>query len=351
MLILAFFASFRLILDFTLSEQKSFSVFLKIVDIFVFCGFLVDFETYEFESNMAGPSNSSMAGSKRKMEYELKREIYEKIAPNLACSFCEIVPRRGPLFASKSGNISACPDCKNEKLPNGIPIAFSEGILAALPLVACRFKKNDCKIVQDPKNISYHEEECEHRDVECIVRSCSENVDFSKLTDHLFEDHRKSFFTPFGTKFVDDAGETEWSFRVEKEQFLPKPNGKPWRALIGPFSINEKYFFLQSEINPLKENFLAWLQMFGSKFEAKNYRYSIQLQEKEDLGTQIYLGPVKSLDDRKTDVFKSKVGLVVPLDVLKRHVGEEMIMVFQIKIEDLKPKDDEMDSEASNQDD
>ena len=93
--------------------------------------------------------------------------------------------------------------------------------------------------------------------------------------------------------------------------------------------------------------------MYGSKFEAKNYKYSVQLQENEDLGTPIYKGPMKSLDDRKTDVFKSKVGLVVPLDVFKKHLGNETKIVFELKIEDLKPKEDEMDqdSEASNPDD
>ena len=200
-LILAFFASFRLILDFTLSDQKTFSVFLKIDDIFVFCGFLVDFETYEFESNMAGSSNSSMAGSKRKAEFELKREIYEKIAPNLACSFCEIVPRSGPLFVSKSGNILACSNCKNEKLPNGIPIACTEAILKGLPLVACQYQKNDCKIVQDPKNISYHEEECEFRDVECIIGNCLEIVAYSNLTKHMVEVHEISISNPSGIMF------------------------------------------------------------------------------------------------------------------------------------------------------
>ena len=300
---------------------------------------------------MAGPSNSSMAESKRKMEFELKREIYEKIAPNLACSFCEIVPRSGPIFVSKSGNITSCPDCKNEKLPNGIPVAFSKAILEALPLVACQYRKNDCKIVQDSKNISYHEDECEFRDVECILANCSEIVAYSNLTKHLIEVHERNIFDPFGKKCDALNGEKVVKVHVNEERFKPSPSGKPWRALLGPILFNEKYFLLQSEINPSKDYSNAWMQIYGSKFEAKNYKYSIQLHENQDLGTSTYKGPMKSLDDRKTDVFKSKVGLVVPLDVLKKHLGNEKKIVFEIKIEDLKPKDDEMDSEASNQDD
>jgi len=324
--------------------------------------FFVDFETYEFESNMAGSSNSSMAGSKRKAEFELKREIYEKIAPNLACSFCEIVPRSGPLFASKSGNILACSNCKNEKLPNGIPIACTEAILKGLPLVACQYQKNDCKIVQDPKNISYHEEECEFRDVECIIGNCLEIVAYSNLTKHMVEVHEISISNPSGImfksfKFVSEffflsTFEAEIEVNVLAKCFTPRTGGKSWkRHGNGPILFNEKYFLLQSELNPSNGHLLAWMQMYGSKFEAKNYRYSIQLQEKEDLGTSTYKGPMKSLDDRKTDVFKAKVGLVVPLDVLRKHLVNETKITFEVKIEDLKPKDDEMDSEASNQDD
>ena len=217
-------------------------------------------------------------------------------------------------------------------------------------MVACQYRKNDCKIVQDPQNISYHEEECEFRDVECVLGNCPEIVAYSNLTKHLDEVHEKNVFTPSGIRNAEKTGEILIKCDVLEKNFSPRSNGRPWRLLVGPILFNEKHFLLQSEINPAKDFVLAWMQMYGSRFEAKNYRYSIQLQEKEDLGTPIYKGPMKSLDDRKTDVFTSKVGLVVPLDVLKKHLGNETKIAFEIKIEDLKPKDDEMDSEASNQD-
>merc|ERR1711976_1114144 len=90
-----------------------------------------------------------------------------------------------------------------------------------------------------------------------------------------------------------------------------------------------------------------WLQMYGSKFEAKNYQYSIQLEEKEDLGTPIYKGPMKSLDDRKTEVFNSKIGLLVASDVIKKHRDENHILKIFFEMKDLKPKDDEMDRDSN----
>ena len=55
---------------------------------------------------------------------------------------------------------------------------------------------------------------------------------------------------------------------------------------------------------------------------------------------------MKSLDDRKFEVFKSKVGLTVSIEVVKKFLDENGL-TFELEIEDLKPKDDEMESMAS----
>ena len=299
----------------------------------------------------AGSSKGSLTGSKRKMEFDLNREFFKKVAPSLTCSFCLVVPKQGPLYVSKNADEGdrriACQDCKFEKLPQSVPMSCTENMLEALPLAACRYRKNKCHVVQDPKNISYHEEECNFRDVECVFRRCLEIVSVENVSQHLVAKHSFNLKPEMITK----SGKYRRKIKIREECFIMRPNGEPWRGLLGPISFQEKNFFIQVEINPKKNYFQAWVQMYGSKFEAKNFKYSLQLEEKDDLGSLSYNGPMKSLDDRKTDVFKSKVGLVVPLDVLKKHLGNETKITFEVKIEDLKPKDDEMDSEASNQDD
>ena len=294
----------------------------------------------------AGTSKGSLAGSKRKMEFEFKREFFETIAPSLTCSFCKIVPKKGPLYTAKTGRI-ACQDCKNEKLPNGVAMACTENILKALPMVACRYRKNDCKIVQDPKNIAYHEEECQFRNIECYFPTCGKKVAFSKLEDHFqAHNHQKGrLIEAIGSKI-------QYGAHIQDKFFIP--NGDyMWDWIPINIKFNGKVFMLNMIFRTAEKHFFAWLQMQGSKFEAKNFKYFIQLQEKEDLGTPIYKGPMKSLDDKRTDVLESKLGLVVPLDVLKKHMDEQKILHLEIEIEDLKPKDDEndRDSDVSNEDD
>ena len=297
----------------------------------------------------AGSSKGSQSGSKRKMEFDLNREFFKKVAPSLTCHFCKIVPKQGPLYISKNADEGdkriACQDCKFEKLPQSVPMPCTENILEALPLAACRYRKNNCQIVQDPKNISYHEEECNFRDVECIVRRCLEIVSVENITKHLFEEHS---FNLKNTVIM-ESGQMTKAIEFDEKIFKVRRDGKPWRALKGPLLFNEKTFFIQSEVNPTKNYFQAWLQMYGSKFEAKNFKYSLQLEEKDDLGSPSYNGPMKSLDDRKTEVFESKTGLVVMLDVIRKYIDDDDKIHLEIKIEDLKPKDDEMDSQVSNE--
>ena len=299
----------------------------------------------------AGSSKGSQVGSKRKMEFDINREFFKKVAPSLTCSFCQVVPKEGPLYISKNADEGdrriACQDCKFEKLPQSVPMPCSKNILEALPLAACQYRKNNCLVVQDPKNISYHEEECNFRDIECIFRRCLEIVSVENVSQHLVAKHSYNLKPEMITK----SGKYIRKIKIREEYFTMRPHGKPWRGLLGPISFNEKTFFLQCEINPKKNYFQAWLQMYGSKFEAKNFKYSLQLGGKDDLGSPSYNGPMKSLDDRKTEVFEAKTGLVVILDVIRKYLDDDDKLRLGIKIEDLKPKDDEMDSQVSNESD
>ena len=284
-----------------------------------------------------------MAASRQKMEFELKKELYEAIAPGFACNSCKILPREGPLYFD-NGKI-VCSDCKTELL---IEIPGTEKLLQTLPMAACRYQKNGCQIIQDRKNISYHEEDCPVRDVECIFGFCQKNVIASEMANHLKNEHdfnnEVKFTFKNGQKATvlrskndaKECKETEWT-----------KSSNMLRYTEGPLEFNGKMFYLQKEIDSSRSSVLFWLQMYGSKFEAKNYRYSVQLQEKQDLGTLIYKGPVKSLDDSKTKVFESKVGLAISFEVFEKYLDDESGLTFELEIKDLKPKDDDVESKAS----
>ena len=88
-----------------------------------------------------------------------------------------------------------------------------------------------------------------------------------------------------------------------------------------------------------------WIQILGSKFEAKNFKYSLQVEDTEFEGTLNYKGYVKSLDDKKTDVYlASTAGLIISLEVVKKFPGD--VFTMEIEIEDQKPKED--DEEAKD---
>ena len=88
-----------------------------------------------------------------------------------------------------------------------------------------------------------------------------------------------------------------------------------------------------------------WIQIMGSKFETKNFKYSLQVGDPEFEGTLIYKGYVKSLDDKKSDVYlSSNAGLIISLEVGKKFPGDAFTM--EIEIEDQKPKED--DEEAKD---
>ena len=200
---------------------------------------------------------------------------------------------------------------------------------------------NNCPVVQDPKNIAYHEEDCQFRDVECPKDFCKDFIPQSTLGQHLIS-HAKVYATAkkclngialVTPQFTKDVFDAECDYR--------------W--LLGPIDFNGKSFLVQVNHDHVLRHVCFWVQMIGSKFEAKNFKYKIQLQENDEYGSPTYKGPVKSLDDSKTKVFKSKIGLNVPSKIIKKYLKDDSL-TLQVKFKDLKPKDDEddQDSMASN---
>ena len=275
-----------------------------------------------------------MAASRQKMEFELKKESYEAIAPGSACKI-------------------------------GSEFPGMEKLLQTLPMAACRYQKNGCQIVQDPKNISHHEEDCPVRDVECIFLYCKRMVPASKsaMAKHL-QDQHKARFEPLDLGYyLKDTAFNGQKMKIEPEarimwRYIDEGTYKRW--FDGPVQFNEKLFVFHLELNIYHKCAFAWLQMFGSKFEAKNYRYSVHLQERKGMEifprkgfrNPTYKGPVRSLDDRKTEVFRSQAGLRVSFEVAeiyRKSKAKPNALIFEIELEteDLKPKDDDVESKAS----
>ena len=296
----------------------------------------------------------------KKIRFEAEKKILDEVADEVACSICKIFPRDFPLYASPEGNI-VCFTCKNaspEKnyQQNDLTRAM-EKMLSNLPK-ACKFRNNGCKIAANLNSIEYHEEDCEFRKILCFYRRCTDIYPFRSLSDHMKSKHN-----------VDNVDLINYSIQVEQ-------NGSKFTMIFKPFPrfnalefqqvgwgckyigvVREKQFMLNFQTDPGFETsrlswgryIFFWVQMIGSKFESKNFKYSLQVEDPEYEGTHIYKGYVKSLDDKKTDVYRSSTaGLIISLEVLEKFPGNELTM--EIEIEDQKRKEDSnIDEEFKNE--
>ena len=302
---------------------------------------------------MAGQPNP------KKIKFETQKEILDEVADDVACSICKIVPREIPLYVSPGGSI-VCSTCKNANPEANFQqtdlTRAMDKVLSNLPR-ACKFRKNGCKRAANLNSIEYHEEDCEYRDILCSYGHCKETYSFNNFLDHMKNKHNFGFKNPSkdvnqnGSKFTLKSNFiSEWVKEYEQ-------GGK----LTGIFAGNSyigmvsgKKFFLNMLLDSLKpskslktpRHVFFWIQILGSKFEAKNFKYSLQVEDPEFEGTSNYKGYVKSLDDKKTDVYLSSTnGLIISLEVIKKFPGDAFTM--EIEIEDQKPKKD--DEEAKDE--
>ena len=90
---------------------------------------------------------------------------------------------------------------------------------------------------------------------------------------------------------------------------------------------------------------MIWLQLVGSQFEAKNFKYSVKIEDPK-LGEFYYKGPVRSLDDTKDFVYESALGLTVSNKIIKKII-EDGYLSFEVEIINLKNDNEETESLVS----
>ena len=70
--------------------------------------------------------------------------------------------------------------------------------------------------------------------------------------------------------------------------------------------------------------------MYGSRNQAKRFQCCVGLVD-SNLGCATYIGPVKSLEDNKNEVFESQIGLVVSFHALQQYIKNDQLN-FEIRI-------------------
>ena len=273
-----------------------------------------------------------MADSRAKIEFQTKKAIFDEIASEVICMSCKVVPRNTPIYQTDTGFV-LCAECKPKSDLAGIhqsPVL--EKLLMTLP-VSCKYQKNDCPMVQDRKNIWYHEEDCDFRDIECPRPSCTDTIAFCHLEKH-FEDVENHKIIKETCEDITFKGDGIYEYFTHcQEKYL---DGQEWKLslFIQPDKSSQK-FFIQDQFHG--KYFSICVQLFASIFEAQNFQCSLKIVD-ESNNEYCFHGNVKSIDDGKCH----GSGLIVPISVLK-DVNKQKI---EIEIKCLK-SDNTEDAESN----
>ena len=280
------------------------------------------------------------------IQFKAKKEIFDKAATKLACSDCKAVPKGVPIYQTIQGDV-LCSGCKPKSKLSGIfRNSVLEDLLMSLP-ISCKYQKNGCPVVlQDREHLSYHEEDCECRDVLCSYQACRESIPANQFKNHSQVKHEFSLKenSSMITK-MSENGMYEFKEKMESKKFQ-----SDW---LGTHNIiyNDSKSFLTHSRKKNGFNFI-WIQLVGSKFEARNFEYSLKV-EGLDIGEFNYKGTVQSLDDDKNHIFETGLGLFIPHGALKKLVQDDQYSV-EVKIKDLKAElnmDEDSQIPMSDEDD
>ena len=249
-----------------------------------------------------------MAECSKIQQFKIKKEIFDQAAPRLACSDCKAVPKDVPIFQTGQGDV-LCSTCQPNSKLTGIFRSFVlEDLLKSLP-ISCKYEKNECPVVlQVREHLSYHEEDCDYRDVLCSYLFCKERIPAIQLKKHFLEKHKMDLEK--NSKRITEIAENgviKINDLMTGEYF--ESSTDDWSCIHNYFYNDSKSFLVHTRVTNT-DYLLIWLQLVGSQFEARNFEYSLKV-EVPDIGKFSYEGTVRSLDDDKKDIFETSSGLAI----------------------------------------
>ena len=121
------------------------------------------------------------------------------------------------------------------------------------------------------------------------------------------------------------------SFSFKKEYFVDKKWANLSKAKL--FVQNGKHFIVQMQSDQKKERIILWICLFGSKIQANDLNYKVEIEVPRN--KVLYEGPVRYIDENKSDIVKSQVGLNVPFSIVKKCL-KQCRLHFSIEIKNLK---------------
>ena len=272
-----------------------------------------------------------------------KFALFKAKVDEFTCIFCGVVPRkRHTKWVYKSvekaydsdylitENDIACRDCRKGEGRRAITYSpmrifkrdkSLENLFSTLP-TSCKARKYGCQFVEYVEKIGEHEDECEFREVICPISNCRCNISLKDLLeDHLklsnlelltsddernwFYEHFKDLKTPSPTVEIDGS---KFKFKFKKGV------GNTCCQRVEHFHFDGKTFLCHVDYNldgqEDSSSFSLWIQLIGSRSQAKNYISWIQVGN-PDVKAYSYTGPIKCIDDDRIDTFFEYFGLCI----------------------------------------
>ena len=255
-----------------------------------------------------------------------KRKLPNWVAKSLECPVCLETIKDPPVYLCEKGH-GLCQTCREPLKTQNLPCPVCRGkltdarslavedILEQMPKIKCKYEgctfgRSDVQIVKK------HEDECKERPITCQI--CLKPIALSKLFGHLetLHDKKPMGCTNLGQKY------SLWTLN-------PHPHGITLLVKVN----NDLEFVLN--IAPYDENVtMFWISLFGTTKEAKEYEYTLTLENKDR--TKILATKTTkclSCDMSRADVKKKGMVLLLSLEDLRQAENNDQNLYWTVLIE------------------
>ena len=280
-----------------------------------------------------------------------KKKLFLDVAKAMICHICARVPR-GAIFQKISSNsavsLVVCQPCLSQAPKHGREYKRNqilEATLSAFDLTCCMYRKDGCDELQSLDDIVKHEENCCYKIVLCPYLHCEDDVRHKFLVDHILKNHNMDMVDKWSEK--EDALFVFYVQGINIED--AKESNDRW---MFSFTHKNQVFLLmifadwcdsKNEVT----NFQFWAQSFEGKAVSEKFNAKIQIGNAFQ-GLSIFQGPIKCIDDKKTDVHKSRFGLMAGGETVKKFVNEKGTLEVEVSMIDLNPEDYAFDSDIKS---
>jgi len=210
-------------------------------------------------------------------------------------------------------NRKSCPECRQEmKSRRNVTL---ERMLESMPnktkckFNGCNFKRSDAEAVKK------HEDECDNRYVPCA--NCDAEISLRGLAQHVMDEHCDEEFE------MDIFGYT-----------LPivQPSSESDKVQAVMSVAGHKFLFNWCSLDD--DLTLFWVAYIGRKNLSSNYRYTLQVESKEEAKDDVFEGTRYCIpcDLSHTDIKKKKWALLLDKDLIVEATREDGNLHYTLTI-------------------